>query len=82
MKTLIINIEEESVLEQFLSLAKKLNIKAKLVDSFKKNVEDKEQSEWLQIAIQSLNNGYAQDEPDISNIAVKEPNPTYKNGSR
>ena len=78
MKTLIINIDKESTLEKFLMLAKKLHIKTKLVDTRKEAEIDSEQEDWLKISTISLNNMYTEDEPDISNIVVKEPNPSYK----
>ncbi len=78
MKTLIINIDKESTLEKFLMLAKKLHIKTKLVAPLKKTETDKEHEDWLKISMLSLNNAYAEDEPDINQIQVKEPNPNYK----
>lgn len=78
MKTLIINIDKESTLERFLMLAKKLHIKTKLVDSVKKTEPDKEHDEWLKTAMLSFNDTYPNDEPNIEQIQVKEPNPNYK----
>jgi len=78
MKTLIINIDKESTLEKFLSLAKKLHIKTKLVDTSKETETDTEHEEWLKLAMVSFANTYSEDEADISNIVVSEPNPKYK----
>lgn len=39
--------------------------------------EDTESEDWSRFALHNLNNAYAEDEPDISQIQVKEPNPSY-----
>jgi superfamily I DNA and RNA helicase len=40
--------------------------------------EDTESQDWNRFALQNLNSAYAENEPDISHIQVKEPNPSYK----
>lgn len=78
MKTLIINIDNESTLEKFLTLAKKLHLKTKLIDTVNKTETSQEHEDWLKLAVVSLTNSYAEDEPDISEIQLKESNPEYK----
>ena len=74
MKTLVIKIDRESSLKQLLDLAKKLRLKTKVVEE---KTEDAELEDWMRIGVQQISDAYGDDEPDISQITLKEPNPDY-----
>lgn len=76
MKTVIITIEKESMLNQLLDFVKKLKLKVRVTDS---EVEfENEHSEWLALSKRNLTKIYGEDEPDYDLSMVKEPNPEYK----
>lgn len=39
---------------------------------------DKEHDQWADLAMQGLAKAYSDDEPDYSDLTLKEPNPEYK----
>ena len=57
-----------------MELAKKLRLKTKLVESTEAG---QEHDDWMRLGMQNLANAYSNDEPDIDNLTVKEPNPEY-----
>ena len=49
-----------------------------LVVVLPKQVEDMDHEAWVRLSRQALENAYAEDEPDYSLDAIKEPNPEYE----
>lgn len=44
----------------------------------KEQKENKEHEEWSRFSMQNLASAYGENEPDYSNVKIKEPNPNYK----
>ena len=76
MRTLIIKIDKDSSLKMLLDLVKKLKLKAKLITG--KSEMEQEHTDWMTLTAQNFAQGYSDDEPDISHLEIKEPNPQYK----
>ena len=74
MKALIISIDKESSLKKLMELAKKLRLKAKVVET---KSDANEHDEWMQLSAQIFANAYSDNEPDISHLSLREPNPKY-----
>ncbi|HLG35594.1 MAG TPA: hypothetical protein VI757_12000 [Bacteroidia bacterium] len=74
MKALIISIDNESSLKKLIAFAKKLRLRTKLVEA---DDAVQEHDDWMKLGMQNLAKAYGNDEPDIDNLAVKEPNPEY-----
>ena len=75
MRTLLIKIDKDSSLKAILDLVDRLKLKAKVV-GMASDLES-EHDEWLMLNVQNFSNGYADDEPDISHLELKEPNADY-----
>jgi hypothetical protein len=48
------------------------------VDRYVNALLDKEHDEWINMSAQSLSRAYSEDEPDYSDVLLKEPNPKYR----
>ncbi|MCG3167395.1 MAG: hypothetical protein POELPBGB_03185 [Bacteroidia bacterium] len=81
MKQIIINIPENK-LSFIIDLLKKFDfvkvVKQGEAGKGLKPGDDKEREEWAEIAKQGLAKAYGDDEPDYSDVQLKEPNPEYK----
>ena len=77
MKTLIINIDQDSSLKLLMDLVNKLHLKVKVV-STEKTEEENEREGWNNFSMKNLNAAYGDNEPDYDLSMVKEPNPEYK----
>ena len=49
-----------------------------LIVVLSKQPDDGEREDWARLSRQALANAYAEDEPDYSLDAIKEPNPEYE----
>ncbi len=43
-----------------------------------KNSSETEAEDWTKFSVKNLERAYGEDEPDYSNVLVKEPNPQYQ----
>ncbi len=75
-------LEGEAILDKL--------VKGKSIDEIEKEVKDEygvkieveqkkdeEREDWIKLSMKGLDKGYAKDDPDISSIPVREPNPKY-----
>lgn len=81
MKQITLSIPENKF-NFIIDLLKKFDfvkvVKQEEVKSPNKKEEDRELDEWTDIAMQGLAKTYGDDEPDYSDVILKEPNPEYK----
>ncbi len=84
--SVMINMKEVTCsdfkINQLTSLASETSIKymgyvSHLLHMAKAEMFFEERNEWTNFSSQQLNNAYSEDEPDIENLKVKEPNPEY-----
>ncbi|MEP7169811.1 MAG: hypothetical protein ABI855_10625 [Bacteroidota bacterium] len=76
MRTLLIKINTDSSLKTLLDLVEKLKLKPKIINETTE--QESEHDDWMTFNAQNFVKGYSNDEPNISHLEIKEPNPDYK----
>ena len=75
MTSLVVNPADRLEYMLLRALLQRMNIKFTPMES---EVDENEETDWYEFALDIFSKGYSDEEPDYENVIIKEPNPDYK----